>query len=99
MKMWNKIYFNKQNIKKETDTAILISMPSKSNYANYSFWHPAKLVREEGGKGYFLSFSFTDGWTFKLKTKTRELNVNQDVIIKAFGLVHEEISSGVKKDK
>lgn len=63
---WYKINFNVQNIETETGSATLIKMPSKSSYNGYKFWHPSKLVRYEGGKGYSQSFSFADTFTFKL---------------------------------
>ena len=64
--MWRKINFNAQNIEMETDRATLIKLPHRSEHDGWLFWHPSKLVREEGGKCYHLSFSFSDDWEFKI---------------------------------
>ncbi|WP_064615498.1 hypothetical protein [Streptobacillus moniliformis] len=64
--MWEKIYFNAQNIERETNSAVLIKIPNNSEYSGYKFWHPAKLVRSEGGRGYHMSLSFTKQFKFKL---------------------------------
>lgn len=45
---WNKIYFNVQNIKEDKGNSVVINMPNKSEYHGWCFYHPKKLVREEG---------------------------------------------------
>lgn len=66
MAEWHKVQFNVQNIVVDTGKAVLIQMPHKSEYDGFKFWHPSKLVRDAGGKGYFKTFSFTDDFKFKL---------------------------------
>lgn len=77
--MWNKIKFNAQNIVAETARSVLIKMPNKSDFADFKFWHPKKLVRHEGGKGYFLSFSFTHDFKFKLFRNGKNYRANEIV--------------------
>ena len=102
--MWDKIYFNAQNIETETKKSILIKMPSKSAYEGMMFWHPASLVREEGGKGYHLSFSLSDTWQFKVfkqyKNKTkREIILSPDQMREAFGISDEAIKRAVEAEE
>ena len=102
--MWDKIYFNAQNIETETDKSILIKMPSKSAYEGMMFWHPTSLVREEGGKGYHLSFSLSDTWQFKVfkqyKNKTkREIILSPDQMREAFGISDEAIKRAVEAEE
>lgn len=62
--MWHKIKISVNSIEASTDKAVLIKMRRNSNYDGFVFWHPAKLVREEG-KDY--TFSFNDEFKFNLK--------------------------------
>lgn len=100
--MWKTINFNKQNIEHETERATLIKMPNNSKYSGYKFWHPSKLVRTTGGNGYFMSFSYTDSFKFKLiKTGNGkwnkseiidEVTISANEIEDAFETVSTEIS-------
>lgn len=62
--MWHKIKISANNIEASTDKAVLIKMRRNSNYDGFVFWHPKKLVREEGT---MLTFSFNDEFKFNLK--------------------------------
>ena len=107
--MWKKINFNFQNIEGETFKATLIKMPNNSEYKGYVFWHPSKLVRSEGGNGYFVSFSYTDDFNFILlkngkgkynkKQILNELEINSQEMEKAFQVVDEKINFDLKENK
>lgn len=66
---WQKIKFNSQNIVGNTAVSTIIKMPNKSAFKGMVFYHPSKLVRDEGHKGYRHSFSFADEWEFSLYKK------------------------------
>lgn len=104
--MWHKIFFNAQSIQSETDRSVLIKMPNRSQFNGWVFWHPRKLVREQGGKGYHMSFSFLDEWEFKVRLYGRGRHNQADVIREqvldasqmksAFGVVDENINDFVE---
>ena len=62
--MWHKIKISANSIVASTNKAVLIKMRHNSNYDGFVFWHPAKLVREEGK---MFTFSFNDEFKFNLK--------------------------------
>lgn len=64
--MWRRLTINKQNIIAETGKAVRIACPHKSDFDGYSFWHPAKLVRD-GSYLNTVSISYTEEFVFRLK--------------------------------
>lgn len=104
---WKSIQFNKQNIEYETDKAVLIKIPHKSAYDGYKFWHPEKLVKVlEKGNGYFLSFSYTDDFIFKIfktnkkRVKTSEYEIDGNEMAECFGqLIDDEFYLKIEEPK
>ena len=76
---WHKIEFFKNQIKKETGKATLISCPRNSYYSCYCFWMPTALIRE-GKQGNTLTFSYTDDFEFILKKYGKGKHNKYDVI-------------------
>lgn len=98
---WKNININKNNIKTETDKAVLIAMPHSSSYDGYVFWHPSKLVRN-GRHSEAVSISYNDEFTFHLKKygkgKTNYKDVLDEVELdpsefeEEFGIINENIT-------
>ena len=65
-KMMNLI-LNSNSIQHETDKAVLIKVPGEE----LKFWHPKKMTRTSGKKGYLLSVWFpNDSWEIKAERKS-----------------------------
>lgn len=103
---WYNIKINAQNIEHDTGKAVLIKMPNNSEYKGYYFWHPSKLVRDKGGKGYFKSISFTKKFNFLLFKKGKgkynknevldETYLSAEDILEAFGCMSDNIDNSMK---
>lgn len=63
---WKKIGLNNTNIVSETERAILIAMPHKSDYDGFSFWIPRKMVKIGRNKG-SVELLFPSDFAFTLK--------------------------------
>lgn len=104
--MWRSININKQNIKAETDKAVLIALPHNSDYDGWCFWHSSKLVRE-GRNSNAVTISYTEDFTFYLKKYGKGKYNSRDVIDEAqlgydeleeiFGVMNENISAPAYK--
>lgn len=104
--MWRSININKQNIKVETDKAVLIACPHNSDYDGFVFWHSAKLVRT-GRHSNAVQISYTEDFTFNLKKygngkhNRRELidevQLGYDELEAVFGVMDENISAPAYK--
>ncbi len=98
--MWKSIKFNKQNIEHDTGKAVLIKMPKNSKFGGWCFWRPAKLVKEmDKGKGYWLTFSYTDDFDFTIIKKKKKESISVSDLEKAFGIMNEEINHADKWTK
>lgn len=96
--MWKNLQINIQNIAHETDRAILINCPHKSDYDGYQFWHPSKLVRR-GSHSYAKSIGYTDDFTFTLRKMGKGKHNFKDVIAeKQIGVAEFERMFGVMSE-
>jgi len=96
MANWIKVTVNVQNIKAETEKAVLIAMPHSSDFDGFEFWHPKKLVRQcKIGKGWNYSMSFTDEFEFRLK-KMGQGKYNKSEVIAEQTILAEDIKEAFK---
>ena len=104
MAEWRTIEVNIQNIAVETGKAVLINCPHKSDWDGFSFWHPAKLVRD-GSNSYAAKLSYTDEWSFVMKrhNKNRQVIAEKTLTVeefeKVFGVMNENIRAPKQKDE
>lgn len=106
--MWKNISINSNQIKAQTEKAILVNCPHNSNYDGYSFWHPSKLVRS-GKHCASVSIGYTDEFEFKLikygKGKWNSRNIIDEVQILAqefeemFDIQNKNITSKIFKNE
>ncbi len=89
--MWRTLEINSQNIKARTEKAVLIKCPNKSQYAGYSFWHPAKLVKE-GSNSYANEIVYNENFKFKL-LKYGQGRYNSREIIDSIEIDYEELEN------
>lgn len=96
---WKSIQINKQNIKRNIGTAVLIAMPHKSDYDGFSFWYTTKLIKV-GKHSNALELVYNDEFIFKLKKVSKKnFNVLEEIEIdvedfeEAFRVMNDNITS------
>lgn len=94
MTTWTQIRVNIQNIKHETEKAVLIAMPHSSEFDGFTFWISKKLVRPTRND-WEVAVSIADDMTVTLKRtsdKTRNVLAEKAVGVatleEAFGRIH-----------
>lgn len=98
--MWKKLNININMIAVDTGSAVLISMPRKSEYAGYQFWFPKKLVNR-GRHSAAVTLTFKDDFVFHLRKFGNgkfnnhevidEIPIAADEMEEAFSTVNENI--------
>ena len=87
MPEWKKINVNIQNVKHETEKALLIALPHSSDFDGFTFWVSKKLVRP-GMHDYLLTLSVHDEMEFNLKrTSDKTHAVLEEKTISAVALI------------
>lgn len=96
MSEWRSIGISQGHILAETAKAYKIALPKHSEFKNYYFWHPRKLVRPKSLKvNSDLCLSYTDDFVFHLKKDSPKIgdyeqkDVSADVLRKIFCMYDE----------
>lgn len=71
MAEWKGILMDAGRISAESARAVKISMPSKSEFKHYYFWHPKKLIFWKLKNSFCLRY--TDEFVFRLKKDSAKL--------------------------
>lgn len=106
--MWKNININSNQIKTETERAVLINCPHNSEYCGYSFWHPSKLV--SSGKHLASALIiYNEDFKFKLikygkgKWNSRntidEIEISVEEFEEMFGIENKNITSKIFKNE
>ena len=92
--IWRGFAINNNLIKVSTAKAVLINLPSGSQYKGYSFWHPRKLVKA----GSMSMVLYTDDFVFRLKKYGQgrfnqreilhEIELSASDMVEAFSMIH-----------
>ena len=72
--MWSNARVNIQNVKAETNSAILVRLPNKSKYKDFEFWVSKKCVKD-GSHSYELLVGINTDFTYKAKRTGKNFNV------------------------
>jgi hypothetical protein len=97
---WKSMQINVLHIVNKTDQAILFNCPHKSKYDGYSFWRPAKLVRD-GKHSYAVKVSYTDDSELTLWKYGKKGNVLDEIKIGApeFESMFAATNSSIRRPK
>lgn len=105
---WHSVFFNTQNIIRQTEYSTLIMMPNKSPYPGFSFWMSKKLITEQGGRGSHAAFRFNEEFTFIIKKYGRgrynfrqvisEQTLSASEMLIAWDMVSSNVHSSVEAE-
>lgn len=102
--MWKNVNANVNQIKTETEKAVLINCPHNSKYDGYSYWHSSKLVRE-GIHSASISIGYTDEFKFKLvkygkgKWNSRDIIDEIEISVEEFEKMYEVTNTNIRAKK
>lgn len=101
--MWKNIFINKQNIVYDNCSSVLIKMPNNSEYSDYYFWHPSKLIRN-GSHSFNRSIGYSDEFKFKLfkygkgKYNSKQIVSRQEIGTEELEIAFEMMNNNLNND-